>query len=62
MIIGTNIQLYVNEDIYARAADYDPKHLRNFRLNDTQNAKEFYFDKVLEILSNARINIDKKYL
>jgi len=49
VIIGTNIQLYVNEDIYARAIDHDPKHLRNFRLNDTQNAKEFYFDKVLEI-------------
>ena len=49
VIIGTNIQLWVNEDIYARAIDYDPKHLRNFILNDTQNAKEFYFDKVLEI-------------
>ena len=49
IMMGTNIQLYVNENIYAQGIDYNPKHLRNFRLEDTQNAKEFYFDKILEI-------------
>lgn len=49
-----NIQIYINHDIDARAIDYDPEHIKNFKLNETSKAKDFYFNKILEIFEQLQ--------
>ena len=50
----TNIQIYVNWDTNLRSLNYEPQHLKSFKLSDAAKAKDFYLNKILEIFKDLQ--------
>ena len=49
-----NIQIYVNWDTDSVGIDQNTEHLKNFKLNDAANAKDFYLNKILGIFEDIQ--------
>jgi len=50
----TNIQIYVDWNIDARAINRENEHLKSFKLHELSKAKDFYLNKILEIFEQLQ--------